>query len=133
MTSPVPNEFRCDGRFYALFNLPSNATEDDIRRAPPLHKSLHAERNGFITRLYRAAYKRVAMGVHPDRHANGNKLCCRLYLRRRDNRGIGRHLQEDRYACGLGPLLRRWICLHSAGRRRCRRRGLLHQRDGGLA
>ena len=35
MTSPVPNEFRCDGRFYALFNLPSNATEDDIRRAPP--------------------------------------------------------------------------------------------------
>jgi hypothetical protein len=32
MSAPGPNEFRCDGRFYALFNLPSNATEDDIRR-----------------------------------------------------------------------------------------------------
>ncbi len=31
MSALGPNEFRCDGRFYALFNLPSNASEDDIR------------------------------------------------------------------------------------------------------
>lgn len=38
MSAPGSNEFRCDGRFYALFNLPPNATEDDIRYAPPLNR-----------------------------------------------------------------------------------------------